>query len=247
METFPQAYQLQAEEELENSDEDFLDSVPKDVPKDVPAVSSVPKVVPKVVPKEKSKNQRFRLQGKKFLLTYPQCDVKKEVAVARLKLKWPTQMMGYVVCEEAHQDGTPHLHVFIQFKDKQTFCGENYMDFIAEKHGNYKGVTSVRGSINYCIKGSNYLVEGFDVEAILQKKGPKSSAVAKMILEGKTIQEINEVDPGYVMMNKRKLEEYESWVAIENHKKSKTTWIPPSLEGLTDSNKQIAQWICSLS
>lgn len=231
MDTFPHPHQLLAEETLDNSDEDFLEAVPKDVPKDVPAKG------------EKSK-KRFRLQGKKFLLTYPQCDVKKEVVVERLKRKWPTEMQGYVVCEEAHKDGTPHLHVFIQFKDKLQINGEHTLDFITGQHGNYKGVTSVRGSINYCIKGSNYVVEGFDVEAILKKKGPKSSAVAKMILEGKTLTEINDVDPGYVMMNKRKLEDYESWVKLENNKKRKLPWVPPAVDGLTDSDKQIAQWIC---
>ncbi|QCX35041.1 replication-associated protein [Blackfly DNA Virus 11] len=238
METFPTPYQLHADEELDNSDEDFLDSVPKDVPGDVPSVAAKP------VPGEKTKS-KFRLQGKKFFLTYAQCAVKKEKAVERIKRKWPTELAGYVVCEEQHKDGSPHLHVFLMFLEKQQFYGEYFMDFITQKHGNYKGVNSIRGSINYTIKGSNYVSEGFDIEAILAKKGPKSTAIAKMILEGKSMVEINEKDPGYVMMNKRKLEEYESWVTIQNNKKSKITWVPPNLEGLTDSNKQIAQWICS--
>jgi len=45
------------------------------------------------------------------------------------------------------------------------------------------------------------------------------------------------------MMNKRKLEEYESWVKCESSKKLKIDWVPPKLDGLTDANLQIATWI----
>ena len=44
---------------------------------------------------------------------------------------------------------------------------------------------------------------------------------------------------------KRKIEEYAAFIQCEISKKSKLDWVPPSLEGLTDANKQIAEWICS--
>jgi len=249
MDSFPTPYQLLAEEELQNSDEDLLDAAFKDDPAEIPAVPAVPvpdvQYVPASKEKEKGKPSRFRLQGKQMLLTFPQNATKKEVAVKRMKQKWPHQMKSYIVCEEPHKDGTPHLHIFIVFKEKQSISGEHTLDFIGGKHGNYKCVDSIRKSILYCKKGDNYVSEGFDIEAIIKKKLPKSTEVAQMIMEGKSISDINKHDPAYVMLNKRKLEEYESWVSIENHKKSKLAWVPPIVEGLTDSNKQIAQWISS--
>lgn len=197
------------------------------------------------VPAPTDKPKKFRLQGKNYILTFPQCDVKKEIAVERLEQKWKDDLQGYIVCEEQHADGTPHLHVFLEFREKKHVRQIDYFDFIGGKHGNYQVAKRVRASVEYVTKGGNYLAKGLDVEAIKKKRASKSTDVAKMLMEGKSISEINAVDPGYVMINKRKLEEYEQWITVEKHKKSKEEWVPPSLEGLTDANKQIAQWIVS--
>lgn len=193
----------------------------------------------------KEKQKRFRLQGKNYILTFPQCSVTKEVAVERLEQKWKEELKGYIVCEEEHKDGTPHLHLFLQFNEKKTFCKTDCFDFIGGKHGNYQVAKSVKGSVEYVTKGGKYVAKGIDVEAVKKKKAPKSDEVAKMLLEGKSLQEINTLLPGYVMINKRKLEEYESWIQCEKLKKQKLEWVPPKTEGLTDANKQIAEWICS--
>jgi len=195
-------------------------------------------------PTEKPKKEKgFRMQGKNFILTFPQCDTKKEVAVERLEQKWKDDLKGYIVCEENHKDGTPHLHVFLQFKEKIRTSKKDYFDFIGGKHGNYQVAKSVRGSVEYVTKAGNYVAKGVDVESIKKKRASKSTEVAKMLMEGKSMAEVNAVDPGYVMINKRKLEEYQSWIECENSKKSKIDWIPPKLDGLTDANKQIAEWI----
>ena len=55
-------------------------------------------------------------------------------------------------------------------------------------------------------------------KSIKSKKAPKNEEVAQMIMEGKSLREINEKNPGYVMLNKRKLEEYESWISCERSK-----------------------------
>lgn len=55
------------------------------------------------------------MNGKNFILTFPQCSEKKEVAAERLEQKWKDEMKGYIVCEEQHKDGTPHLHVYLSF------------------------------------------------------------------------------------------------------------------------------------
>ena len=48
-----------------------------------------------------------------------------------------------------------------------------------------------------------------------KKEGSKSDDVARQLMEGKSLVEINKENPGYVMINKRKLEEYEGWVRNE--------------------------------
>ena len=66
-----------------------------------------------------------------------------------------------------------------------------------------------------------------------------------MLEQGKSLVEVKEAEKGYFLINKRKIEEYAAFVQCENSKKSKLEWVPPSVEGLTDANKQIAEWICS--
>ncbi|AMH87770.1 replication-associated protein [Pacific flying fox faeces associated circular DNA virus-15] len=200
---------------------------------------------PKEKPKSEKKKGSFRLRGTQFILTFPQCDVKKEVAAERIDIAWGKDLTGYVVCEENHKDGTPHLHVYLKFENRKSFSKVDCFDFIGQKHGNYQVVRSTLKSIEYVTKGGNYVAKGVDVESIKKKKAPKNQEIAKMLLDGKSMAEINEDHCGYVMINKRKIEEYETWVKCEKIKKSKIDWIPPSLDGLTDANLQIATWICS--
>lgn len=208
-----------------------------------PEETVVAPAAPKEKPKKKSKG--FRLYAKQYILTFPQCDVKKEIAAERIEQEFKDSLKGYIVCEEDHKDGTPHLHVYLQFHERKQFKKPDCFDFIGGKHGNYQVAKSVRGSVEYVTKAGNFVVKGLDIDAIKKKKAQKSDTIAGMLMEGKSLAEINKESPGYVMINKRKLEEYESWIQVETSKKSKLDWIPPSLEGLTDANLQIAKWICS--
>lgn len=197
-----------------------------------------------VLPPPPSKPSRFRLQGKNFSITFPQCDVKKEVASERIEQEFKDSMKGYVVCEENHKDGTPHLHVYLSFHDKKTFCKTDCFDFIGGKHGNYQVTKSVKKWVEYVTKAGVYVAKGVDVDAIKKKKASISTSIAESICQGKTLSEINKESPGYVMINKRKIEEYESWIKCESAKKQKIDWIMPVTDGLTDANLQIAKWIC---
>lgn len=213
---------------------------------------SEPETLDKPAQTEKAKTQgsdnkkpkRFRMQGKNFILTFPQCDTTKEVACERLESKWKDDMKGYVVCEEKHEDGSPHLHVFLQFKEKKNVCKQDEFDFIGGKHGDYQVAKSVSGSIKYVTKDGNYVAKGVDVEAIKTKGKKMSDKIAELIDQGKSLAEVKEEERGYFLMNKRKIEEYATWVECEKAKKSKMDWIPPKLDGLTDANKQIAEWLC---
>jgi len=194
--------------------------------------------------KPKSKGAAFRSNGMNFILTFPQCDTKKEVAIANLEQKWKDELKGYIVCEEQHKDGTPHLHVFLQFSKRKNFKDPHWGDFIAGKHGDYKVAKSVNGSVKYVTKDGNYIAKGVDVAAIKSKGKKMSDKIADMLDNGKTLAEVKEEEKGYFMVNKRKIEEYATWIQCEQAKKSKLSWVPPSLDGLTDANLQIATWIC---
>lgn len=196
-------------------------------------------------PKDKKKKpKKFRIAGKHFTLTYPQCSTKKEVAASIIDDNWGDELEGYLVAEEAHKDGTPHLHAFLKFKAAKQFYRSDCFDVIGGKHGSYEVTRHIRNWVTYCTKDGNFVAKGLDVDAIKNKKGSKSTEVAKMLMDGKSVRDVNDEDPGYVMMNKRKLEEYEGWIQCELAKKNKLDWVAPDTSDMTDTNKQIAEWIC---
>jgi len=194
-------------------------------------------------PTENPKKTQFRRNGRNFILTFPQCDTKKEIAAQRIEHRYQAEMKGYIVCEENHADGTPHLHVYLSFHKRKNFKSVDCFDFIGGKHGSYEVAKSVRGSVEYVTKGGCYVAKGLDVESIKSKKAPKNETVAKMLMDGKSMEEVNEHEPGYVMINKRKLEEYGTWVRLLKHRKEKEDYTAPTTDGLNEADLQIAQWI----
>ncbi|AAU29404.1 rep protein [Corchorus yellow vein virus - [Hoa Binh]] len=62
---------------------------------------------------------RFVKTASSFFLTWPRCPINKESALEQIKtLSLPTNIVYIRVCEEKHQDGSPHLHALVQFQKK---------------------------------------------------------------------------------------------------------------------------------
>lgn len=107
---------------------------------------------------------------KGWFCTWPHCPIDKATCLKILDGKLDIQ--EYVICEEKHQDGSPHLHAFIKLKRKKRFnptmfdledLGKNY-------HGEYQKAKSFRAVVGYVMKGKNY-ISNFDVDKYLAKKG----------------------------------------------------------------------------
>lgn len=110
------------------------------------------------------------VQVKGWFCTWPKCPIDKEVALKLLDAKY--ELQEYVICQEKHKDGSPHLHAFLKLKTKRRFnprmfdlndLGENY-------HGEYQPAKSFKAVVGYVIKDKNY-VSNFDVQKYLAKKG----------------------------------------------------------------------------
>lgn len=189
-----------------------------------------------------NKPRRFRMQSKNYSLTFPKCDTSKADAAARIAGKWPEG--DYVIAQEKHEDGSLHLHIYLKFPRTQSVSDPRYFDFIGGQHGDYEVTKSVRDWVTYITKeDTEALIKGVDVEAIRRKKAPMNQTVAELIHQGKTLEEIDAEHKGYVMINKRKLEEYGAWVRILKSRKEKEEFIPPDFTKLTGTNRKIGQWI----
>lgn len=171
------------------------------------------------VPPAEVGNRRasFRLEAQTVFLTYPRCPRTKEEALAVLEETFPLDWA--VVASESHQDGTPHLHVLARLRSKSRKSGYEIWDRIGGQHGNYQAARNVSAVLRYVKKDGNFIVSGTppaDDSTETTGKVAKGTAIAMMILEGATLQDLNEADPGFVMMNLTRVRTYMNFVKTTN-------------------------------
>lgn len=164
----------------------------------------------------------FRLQAKQFFLTFPQNDTAKETALARIHASFPATLW-IMIAQEKHQDGENHLHIGICFKERLRTRKSDYFDCIGEKHGNYQAMKSAKGTLAYLRKSDpSPLIYG-DLP-VDKEKHSKGDTVASMVLQGLSQVEICDAQPGYFLINKRKIEELAEWTKVKKMKESITPY-----------------------
>lgn len=203
-----------------------------------------------------------KLRAKNWFLTFPQCAVTKEQAMEELKGKFKEGLLGCLIAQEKHQDGTPHLHIFVRLAKALSTRDRKFFDFVCKKHGNYLTVRSQYGVYNYLTKSDptplshgSVLKPGSAVAKAqsAQKrkraedggnpKQSKASKVASDLLSGASIVSIMRQDPGYYLLNKKKIEEFASMASLWNLKELKPKWTPINYQGMDQSTKELAEWL----
>lgn len=96
----------------------------------------------------------FRINAKRFFLTYPKCTLSKEEL--RDELEKMHSIDHYIISEEKHEDGTPHLHAYIQFTKKLNIKDANHFN-IKNFHPNTQAVKDKVSCIRYVKKDGNYI------------------------------------------------------------------------------------------
>lgn len=130
----------------------------------------------KEVPKKAAK--KFRLTGKNFFLTYPQCFLEKQDVLDLLMAK--VGIDYGLVAREFHEDGNPHIHAFLTLKKKFDTRSANFFD-LGNYHGNYQVARCSDDVIDYCNKADKEpLTYGVYV-------GNNQSVVQKRALQNKMI------------------------------------------------------------
>lgn len=117
-------------------------------------------------------------KAKGWFLTYPQCPCPKEDCLADLrdglKEKRNLTIDEYVVAEEKHENGDPHLHAFIKL-DKRIRFSKNLFDIIYEGktyHGHYEIAKSWHAVEKYCKKEGDY-ISNLNIKAAQNKQSKK--------------------------------------------------------------------------
>jgi len=197
-------------------------------------------------PTKKKVKKRFRLNAQKLYLTYPQCSLPKEDVLFNIKKHFGSNLVWAVVGRESHQDGSPHIHCAISLGKKVNITNANSLDCLANyKHGNYQSMLKPIKCLEYCTKEKNYVAHGINVLQYLQdsmgKSRPtKSNMVARKIMDGETLDNIKQEEPGFYMMHMSKIHQFACLEYARIERRNKLPW--PKID-YTDSENPETQMI----
>ena len=109
---------------------------------------------------------------KGWFCTWPQCPIAKEDALTILETNGLPEIVEYVIAEEEHKDGSPHLHAFIKLAKKIRFAQAAFD--LMEYHGHYEPAKSWRAVAAYCKKEGNY-ISNIDLNSAKLKKSKRNA------------------------------------------------------------------------
>jgi len=101
----------------------------------------------------------YRAQGKNFFLTYPKMTMGKQALFDFLQGQFKPHNL--VVCQEKHEDGSPHCHAVLQFSSKKDYSSCKWADVTDGKitwHGYYTTCRSANACIAYVMKADDYIM-----------------------------------------------------------------------------------------
>ncbi len=189
-------------------------------------------------------------------MTWPQVEEEDDMAASLMVSKavpWleakGMQVKWMVVCREKHEDGELHYHMGLQTKKMVSSRDPKLFDGLMSKHGNYmkmKGTT--KQCIKYLTKGDDYEAYGIDVESVMTKRKAQGDDCVDMIKEGKSLAEIWEKLPLFVLSNKRKVQECIAFDRSLKRQRIEEEWKGLDIQQLrttehNEAERRIAQWL----
>lgn len=126
-------------------------------------------------------DHRYRLQAKQVFLTYPQCGVSKEELADHLMGLRETVRL--VVAQEKHEDGSPHLHAYVNFREKLRTTDSRFFDYQGH-HPNVQPAQSPAAVVKYVQKDGDFIQRGIDMEQFTQAKKQHRRVLGEKLIKG---------------------------------------------------------------
>lgn len=144
--------------------------------------------------------KNFRLRGKSFFLTYPQCPIEPREILTYLSnllnAKYKSQVNEYIVAREKHADDNLHLHVYLHLAhplDNSIPC--RFLDY-EDYHCNIQTTRSCKAVIKYCTKGEDYITNiQSKIDRYAESGEKEREQIAKELMGGKPLHELVELKP----------------------------------------------------
>jgi len=205
----------------------------------------------------------FRLQSKNLFLTFPQCETPlKQFAETITAFFAEYTIEKGICCREEHEDGNHHLHAAICLRRKYNTRIASCFDNLVQppKHGNYSGrfKGGIKKAFLYVKKDGNYLplpytdpprFDLLDMVFQMMDKKIKVQNLIDMIEDGKTLDDLDDEEPAYVMRNLKTLEAYYQFRRLKQMRRSFAeaqdlkVLVRPAPGSFGDWNHQIASWL----
>lgn len=126
----------------------------------------------------------FRITSKGFFLTYPRCELSKEHLLKALRFKRPAEKI--LVSRELHEDGAPHLHVYLLYGKEFDCRNERFFD-VDGFHPNIQSAKSLKAVQAYVKKDGDYIQEGMDYAQETTAITSHRAQLAKRLLDGEPL------------------------------------------------------------
>lgn len=182
-----------------------------------------------------------RINSKKWFLTWSRLDDDRPMTaewslaffMRYMKKGLPdNKVIKAVLCHEDHADRGDddggvgvHIHLIFELEKRQKWASEmDFFDGLYGKHPNVQSCRKWQNSVHYLCapqeKNGNdpdYASYGVDVDAVLKALKTKQSygfheAANAMWKEKKTLDEVHDMNPGFFVREKRKLEDYDKYL-----------------------------------
>lgn len=174
-----------------------------------------------------------------------------------------------MVAQELHQDGTPHLHVILSFSRAKNIKDPRFFDLnqtsdlnnnnstTLKFHANIQGVKKMKSSISYLRKQDKSplifgAAPGHDQntgessstnDSKGRKKGPSiTNEISIAVQAGEKFQALLDKYPGFVMMNKTKIDELAAYVKYSKATANVLPWKPILYRGDQEETRTLVTW-----
>lgn len=157
-----------------------------------------------------SGKRKFRINAKNLFLTYPKNDNEPVDVMNRIIDHFGMEKISYIcVSQEEHEDKTLHLHALVCLKAKVDIPNATpILEQWGGKNGNYENPRNVRNVLDYVKKHGVFVEKG---EAPTAAKQKISQQVAEGVANGLSLDQLDEMDRGYMMLNMKRIESYMSY------------------------------------
>ncbi|AJD07521.1 replication-associated protein [Sewage-associated circular DNA virus-37] len=173
----------------------------------------------------------FRVSAKSFIITYPRCDVDKEVI-----LQWfqdHFMLLGCRVARELHADGTPHIHVVFHIANTFQTRNARYFD-IGDHHPNVQSTRGLPASYAYVAKDGDYI----DFGTIPATRPHGSWAdIANATTKEEALALVKETSPRDYVLNYDKIISF-----CESHFANRTEAYVPIYQNFNGLPQQLTTW-----